>query len=88
MDADDEAFVETGEDPYHAEPPVEREPVEPPNMFLLYLMHYLSNPWILLIIFVVSYVYVFKKFWPRVVDAWTEWKLRREENRHQNGKIS
>ena len=78
----EEAYVETGEDPYHAEPPQFREaPEQPQNLFLSTLLHYLSNPWILIIVALLSYFYVFKRVWPMIVDRWTDFNLRRQQDR-------
>jgi hypothetical protein len=78
----EEAFVETGEDPYHAEPPEFREtPEQSPNLFSLYFFHYMSNPWVVIIVALLSYVYIFKRVWPMIVDRWTEWNMRRQQHR-------
>ena len=73
-------FVELGEDPYHAEPPPVHE-APAPNFILMYLTHYLSNPWVLIIIAFLSYYYIFRRIWPWVVDKWEDMKMRREEEK-------
>ena len=81
MESDtDEAFVEAGEDFYHAEPPPMRAAPPVPTM-MDYLLHYLSNPWVVLILAFVVYRFVYRPFWPRVAELWAAWNQRRREDR-------
>ena len=81
MESDtDEAFVEAGEDFYHAEPPPMRAAPPVPTM-MDYLLHYLSNPWVVLILAFVVYKFVYRPFWPRVAELWAVWNQRRREDR-------
>jgi len=80
----DEAFVEAGEDFYHAEPPPTRSAPPEPTMFdylFYYLRNYLSNPRVLIILAYIFYKFIYRPILPWVRQTWAEWNQRRQEDR-------
>ena len=75
---EDEAFVETGEDHYHAVPPPTRAAPPQPTM-LDYLLHYLSNPWVIIVITFIFYKFFYRRIHPIISDWLSDWRLRRQE---------
>lgn len=77
---EDEAYVETEEDPLVPDTePESQPPPQMPNLWILWFKHYLSNPWVLIILFLFFYFYVFKKFWPKIQNHWNDWRAKNEE---------
>jgi hypothetical protein len=71
---EDEAYVETGEDPYNSEPPPMRSdpPPVPVNPYVSIFLFWLSNPWVILLLAFLFYRYIFSRYqfynsslWPK-----------------------